>query len=293
MIENGEISKYLTGDTDRAASYIHKARRVLGALKNSMTVGDVMQKTHTVIIDHNVEIIVSSIFGQDSISINVPKLVSAPPEPVKEAEVAEEPDEIFMTQYFGDLEVYDYYTVCEEEPLCGQTGHYKVYNVFLVPREPVIAFLIRFFRPAWEGGATGGWVGFELETPTGEIIKETLRYRFFHETEADHYYFGYETMPVALEQTPIDNWSLNFPSIDSEATVDAPVPRSWWLETDSKPICDGLYGTTREDLDVGYYNGKYEGVVRVRLAYIRPYLRSYYLDNEQDYSDLLEYGAIE
>lgn len=82
MREFGEIRLQFAGDKKAAQGYIGVARTQLGILKNLMSFSQLKQLSRTVTLDDGTQIKVSSVFGQDAVTINVPPVTTSPNEPV-------------------------------------------------------------------------------------------------------------------------------------------------------------------------------------------------------------------
>lgn len=72
MREYGVVRKILEGDKKKSVSYMGIARKLLGQLKQRMTLTGVEQLSHKTVFPDKTVIVVSSVFGRDTVRIFVP-----------------------------------------------------------------------------------------------------------------------------------------------------------------------------------------------------------------------------
>lgn len=107
MRDTGPARKTVDGDQDAALAQMGAARVQLGILKNGMRLGGLTSGMRTIVLEDGTEITVSSINGQDSISVNAPAAVPVPVEPLIEPPPAViEVPELIVQPVPGNTEIY-------------------------------------------------------------------------------------------------------------------------------------------------------------------------------------------
>jgi len=291
MREVGEISKHLSGDINKAATYIQLARNKLGALKEGMKAHGLHQNTDTLTIDGGVVITVTSRFGIDSVEIYAP-------EKVVKKEVVEDIDEpeISATRYYSfDINIYTYRTRCDgscKSVSSSGGGGYMLLYVFLIPSEATIKFMARIFKRLPRPYYIGGAFLFEYTTKDGEKRERDFYYEDFHYTDISHS-SAYATIPADVRGTPIDDSSCDPNTIDSVSCDDGAVDRSWKLESDKWIYCPaGDYYEGNEEYGYTEYEGDFVDGSKAKLIAVRESSSSewLYLDDDEDYERMQTIG---